>query len=94
MKCFQDLKSECNPRKCSKECYIKDKMKNVLKIFNSDNPHDRQIEVNNIALDTFQLLADELLDEVIELTYNKTKRYPSIEAINIIRNRIKGIKEI
>jgi hypothetical protein len=94
MKCFKHLERKCNPRKCNEICYIKDKYKGVLDVFHTSDPYNRQIEVNNIALTRFQQLADELLDQVVEMVYNETKMYPSIKAINIIRNRIKGIDSL
>lgn len=94
MKCYKDLRVECNPRKCNKNCYIKDKMKGIIDVFKSDNPYDRQKRVNEIALDIFQELQDEILNEVIELVYEKTKSYPNMRAIQIMRNRIRGLKEI
>lgn len=94
MKCYQDLSVECNPRKCNKNCYIKDKMKGIIGVFKSNNPYDRQKRVNEIALDIFQELQDETLDNVIEFVYGETKSYPNMKAIRIMRNRIRGIKEI
>jgi len=94
MKCFKNLERECNPRKCNEVCYIKDKYKGVLDVFHTSDPYNRQIEVNNYALKCFQELADALLDEIVENTYNKYKMYPNIKAINIIRNRIKGIDDL
>jgi len=94
MKCYIDLSVECKPRKCNKNCFIKDKQKGILKVFKSNNPYDRQNRVNEIALDIFQELQDEILDNVIEFVYEKTKSYPNIEAIRIMRDRIKGVKEI
>lgn len=94
MKCFKDLKRECNPRKCDKICYIKDKYKGVDGVFESDNAHDRQIEVNCIALDIFQELCNSILDEVVFYVYDETKMYPNIIAISEIRERIQGINSL
>ena len=92
-KCFKYDKV-CNPRKCNQVCYIKDKKNNVLDIFNSNVLGERQKEVNIMAIDYFQELSNSLLDEVVEYVYNKTKMYPNIEAIRIIRKRIGMINEI
>jgi len=94
MKCYKDLSVECKPRKCNQNCFIKDKRKGILKVFKSDNPYDRQNRVNEMVLEMFQDLQDEILDNVIELVYEKTKSYPNIDAIRIMRNIIKGVKEI
>lgn len=94
MKCYKDLNNECNPRKCDKNCYIKDKRKGIIDIFNSNNPYDRQVRVNEIALEIFQELQDEILNIVIDTVYEETKLYPNIIAIKIMRNIIRGIKEI
>lgn len=94
MKCYKDLNVDCKPRKCNLNCFIKDKRKGILKVFKSDNPYDRQNRVNEIALDIFQELQDEILDNVIEFVYDKTKSYPSMITIKIMRDRIKGVKEI
>ena len=94
MKCYKDLSRDCNPRKCNQNCFIKDKQKGILKVFNSDNPYNRQNRVNEIALEIFQDLQDEILNNVVELVYEKTKSYPNMHAIRIMRNIIKGVKEI
>jgi len=94
MRCYKDLSVECEPRKCNKNCYIKDKRKGILKVFKSDNPYNRQNRVNEIALEIYQELSDEILNNVVELVYEKTKSYPNMEAIRIIRDRIKGVKEL
>jgi len=94
MKCYKELWRECKPRKCNQNCFIKDKQKGILKVFKSDNPCGRQNRVNEIALEIFQDLQDEILDNIIELVYEKTKSYPNIDAIRIMRNIIKGVKEI
>ena len=94
MKCYQDLNKECKPRKCNENCFIKDKRKDILNVFKTNNPLDRQTRVNEIALEIYQELSDEILDNVIDLVYEKTKMYPNIRAISIIRDRIKGVKEI
>ena len=94
MKCYKDLRKDCIPRKCNENCFIKDKQKGILKVFKSDNPYNRQNRINEIALEIFQELQDEILDNVIDVVYEHTKSYPNIEAIRIMRNRIKGVKEI
>ena len=94
MKCFKDLKRECNPRKCNQVCYIKDKNNDLLHFFNSNKIGERQKQVNNLALDIYQELSHEILDNVVEMVYKKTKMYPNVEVINIIRERIKGINSI
>lgn len=94
MKCYKDLKRECNVRYCKDTCYIKDKQKNLVNVFNSDNPNDRQKQVNNYMVDLFKQVINETFDVCFELTYEKFKMYPNFQAVYIVRKKINELQQL